>query len=366
MRFLFVGDCNSFLVQRLASELKRKIPDLKIDIVTKQFPPTEEAIHVFDKIGEVSNSEKLMNQPKLRFHHIYGIFQSQLETMNGIYDCCYLLYVSPVLSLLIRTIRLKAKYTVGVVFGSEYYRAGWVMRRLLKRTLLKSDYVCATNPQTLNDLQYYFGLDSKKLKITRFGLSVLNEIDTVTESECDEFRKKYQIEDEKTIALGSNSTPYQGYDELIQALKRSNINRNNFVFFFQFPDYQSNKQCKDWFHLMREEGFKCKVIDRYLSDRELAVMRSTMDIMIQVQTTDQLSGAMQEYLYAGTKVITAHWLPYEILDKAGIQYWKVTSRFEVPELIQSISETTVNGLKNKAIIGGLSKWENCIESWIIP
>ncbi len=135
------------------------------------------------------------------------------------------------------------------------------------------------------------------------------------------------------------------------------------VLFFQFPDLSHNSYAQKIVNLIESTGIQYRIIDRYLSDHELASYRKAAAVMIQVQNTDQLSGAMQEHLYAGSKVITGDWLPYAIFDEIGIEYSKVKDRKEIgPLLIELLAKSNQEN-ENCAKIGKLSKWSSVIGQW---
>jgi len=90
--------------------------------------------------------------------------------------------------------------------------------------------------------------------------------------------------------------------------------------------------------------------------------------MVYLPTSDQLSGSMQECLYAGNIVITGDWLPYRILEEQGIFMLKISSVDEVGEkLIYSLNH--LKKLKesckgNSQIIWNMSSWDKNINDWI--
>ena len=101
-----------------------------------------------------------------------------------------------------------------------------------------------------------------------------------------------------------------------------------------------------------------------MTDRELALYRSAINIMIQVQSTDSFSGAMQEHLYAGSLVITGNWLPYSVLDDEHVEYIKVSEIQEIGEEVSNNLKKTVDLNKNKRAIAKFSKWNLTLQTWI--
>jgi hypothetical protein len=90
--------------------------------------------------------------------------------------------------------------------------------------------------------------------------------------------------------------------------------------------------------------------------------------MIHLPISDQLSATMLEYLYTGNYLITGQWLPYEMLDKEGVYYKRITSFEELSSVIeyyfrdtQSIKEKLVS---NESIILDFSSWDIIIKKWL--
>jgi hypothetical protein len=90
--------------------------------------------------------------------------------------------------------------------------------------------------------------------------------------------------------------------------------------------------------------------------------------MIQVQTTDQFSGAMQEHLYDGNHVITGSWLPYDLLKRKGVLFDQINHMDELPATIRRVfvNYATNSSLrkKNATIMHEISAWEHTIDDWL--
>ena len=104
-----------------------------------------------------------------------------------------------------------------------------------------------------------------------------------------------------------------------------------------------------------------------MNGSEIALIRKATDIMIQVQTTDQFSGSMQEHLYAQNVVITGSWLPYKAMKNEGIYFEEIRNIAEItdllPEIIRNCSTYESKTHQNTEIISNLSRWENNIQAW---
>ncbi len=114
-------------------------------------------------------------------------------------------------------------------------------------------------------------------------------------------------------------------------------------------------------------GIEHKILSTYLTDNEVAHLRNASDIMIQLQPTDQLSGAMQEHMFAENVVITGSWLPYQVLEDEGVYFRKVDT---IPQInndllycLKHLEEEQQKAKGNKEIIYSLSSWPVNIEKW---
>ena len=89
--------------------------------------------------------------------------------------------------------------------------------------------------------------------------------------------------------------------------------------------------------------------------------------MINVQTTDQFSGSMQETVFAGNVLINGAWLPYNTFKKEGAFFLEVNDLTELSEKIEyTIDNCEKLKLKtkiNRDIIWKLSSWENNSKDW---
>lgn len=119
---------------------------------------------------------------------------------------------------------------------------------------------------------------------------------------------------------------------------------------------------------LESSGFRYRIYDSFIPDREISMLRKASDIMIQVQITDQLSGSMLEHLYAENIIITGNWLPYAILDESGVFMHKVLSVDEVgEELLYILNDFNLFEERCKAnpeIVQSFLDLENNMKSWI--
>src|SRR5690606_21923209 len=71
---------------------------------------------------------------------------------------------------------------------------------------------------------------------------------------------------------------------------------------------------------LERSSLNYRIIEDYLSDEQISLLRLATDLFIQVQTTDAFSGSMREHLFAKNMVVTGSWLPYQTLVRKGIYF----------------------------------------------
>jgi hypothetical protein len=364
MKILFIGNANSFLLIRLAEQLSKSIPGLMIDVATMESSISVEAKKTFHTV--FFDAEKRFGED-IRFAKVLFLAKKLNSILNQIdndYDGVCLLYLSAVYRLTWNKIKQKSSLQVVSLFGSEFYRAGSIIRSMQKKMLHEATSITYSNELLWKDVRSFFDLKKSKGKRCLFGLSVLDEIDKVTVKDIESFRNDFQINNhQQIVACGSNSSVNQSFEEIITSLELVKDKLTDVVVFFQFPDVTNNSYAQKIVNLIESTGIQYRIIDRFLSDYELASYRKAAAVMIQVQNTDQLSGAMQEHLYAGSEVITGDWLPYAIFDEIGIEYSKVKERKDIgPLLIELLAQPNQEN-ENSSKIGKLSKWNNAISEW---
>jgi hypothetical protein len=90
--------------------------------------------------------------------------------------------------------------------------------------------------------------------------------------------------------------------------------------------------------------------------------------MIQLQTSDQFSGSMQEHLYTRNVVITGSWLPYKTMKDFGVNFIEIDKVSELAnslaKVIANYNEYYSNTDNNPEAILKLSSWQYNIQDWL--
>jgi len=174
---------------------------------------------------------------------------------------------------------------------------------------------------------------------------------------------------ELLVVCGYNASVNQQHEAMIEALIKIKSEIPPEVrFVFPISSNAGLERKKHIENLLQQSGLRYSSITSYLSNQQLAELRYVTDIMVQLQRTDQLSGSMQESLFAGSHVITGNWLPYAIFDELGVKMIKIEHVDMMGDaLLKVISKgasPSAHALQNAAAIWQLSSWEKNINSWL--
>jgi hypothetical protein len=195
-----------------------------------------------------------------------------------------------------------------------------------------------------------------KLKSLRFTLDtkIFNEIDNYRDEKetIATFKRKYDIPlNTITVMLGHNGFPQNNHLKMINELEKipKHINAQ-----FSYVIHMSYGASEDYIKKIKEleTSLKLIVITDFLGIKEIALFRLCTDLFIQLPTTDALSAAMTEVLFAGKDVVVGSWLPYGFLKRIGINYFEIEEFENLPYFLASYIEKhkKLELLENRDII----------------
>ena len=113
---------------------------------------------------------------------------------------------------------------------------------------------------------------------------------------------------------------------------------------------------------------KYVILEKFLNVDQMAEITMMTDIMIHIQTSDQLSSTMMAHLYNGNVVLAGSWLPYDDIKKAGIRIFDIDSVYELTEklkdAVKRLDEYKSLCTRNRDAVYCFSSWEACVDSWM--
>lgn len=286
--------------------------------------------------------------------HLVGAITDFCEILRKKRSVVAFHYLTPrsvLLAFLLKTFNVK--YIIHFWGGDYYY---WEKRDnpILRVVLRNAKYVTFANSQLLDQAKRLW--DLRNCKILRFGLEA---IDLIDESKCN-----YRGDGLVRVVVGTNCHVNQQHLAIIDAIEKipkSNIENVVFVFPLNYG-YPMNKEVV--INRLSLVSFKYEVIEKYMMGKELADFRLSTHLLIQVQKTDALSGAMLETLYAGGKVITGTWLPYSDLRNEGVDWFEVDNVDEITTVLPLALLNEIDRRKNKEIVSQIAHWREQTPMWV--
>ena len=286
----------------------------------------------------------------------------------GKYDMAHIHLVGLEATYFAGMIGRRCKTLIATVWGGDFHRTSRIMKKLQERVYRRAKLITFATIEMKEAFdRYYRQKYSEKLRICTFGLAPLDELKQLkmAKAEC---RKKFSIPSDATVVtIGYNAGCWHRHKEVLDSLSKVALPKNLFLV-FPFTYAQNEQYIREIEAKILEWGFKNLILKDFMGPKETAILRKASDIMIQVQTTDVLSGSMLEHLYAGSVVITGDWLPYKVLDEMGIHVVKVGHASEVGEAlahtIKNLDELRRKNEVSRLKIYEFASWAHVIGLWI--
>lgn len=114
-------------------------------------------------------------------------------------------------------------------------------------------------------------------------------------------------------------------------------------------------------------GISYTLLTKFLSIEELATLRKTANIVVNIQTTDALAISLQDHLYCGNICIIGEWLKYYIYDHNKITYIKIakeTLTENIKYYVLNYNKESVKFKNNYHIMRNILSWDSVIKDWI--
>lgn len=177
-----------------------------------------------------------------------------------------------------------------------------------------------------------------KIRLALLGVSLLDEIDR-SGGNRDLFLESLGVSpDRVTICIGNNASPGNQHLKVVDRLSQLPERYRSRVTLLVPLSYRpANRDYRASLCAALEKGhLSYSVLDRALSDREVAMLRCTTDILIHLPVSDAFSAAMLETVYAGGLLITGTWLPYSELRRAHISFDAIASVDDLTDAVVTV------------------------------
>lgn len=318
------------------------------------------------------NTEKINSQ---YLKHIY-CYKTKIDLkvileQLPVYDAMQLLWIEQEWAYFYQLIREKTKLLNLNVGGSDFYRADRKKKEYKRKLIMCADRITAETEKTVQEFRAYYRKETiDKMGLLPFGIEVLDWINASRTCDRNKLKKKFHIPLNKiVITCGHNAIEEHQHIKMISVLKQLPKNIKELIVCVFPMTYPQNK--KDYINSVRTElegsGLEHVVLTEFMNFQSMAEYALISDIMIHVQTTDQLSSTMLEEMYAGSIVIAGSWLPYRSLHDMGIYFLDVDT---IPEVTTVLGDVVVNieNYKEKCrgnseIVWNHSSWDVLSPKW---
>lgn len=300
-------------------------------------------ITIYFGIKERSSWKKIKN----RIGHIVKVKHLVEQTIIPFqFDIVHIHFCIPEYLLPIYFFKKKMK-TVCSFWGSDLLRVNDPKDIFYQKFFLNR--VDQITVQTSEMAEILFSKVSRKLKdktkCLKFTLAqdIFDNIDRFREEKelLNVFKKNIGLPSNKIIvSIGHNGFPENNHIEIINELTQlKNYQLQNFCFFIH-ASYGASTEYID--KLKQIDFLDIRIITEFFESVKIAKLRLITDLLIQMPTTDALSAAMTEVLYAGNSVLSGSWLPYEEFKRKGIFHSEIKSFDLIPGFLSKFDNNRIS------------------------
>ena len=361
MRLLLIGNRNHQFIYNYVKHLKKYDSSIIVDILSYETVECEYPNdYLYNKIYYPKLPVILTRNVYLNyvFRHLALIIQIfKLST----YDYIHIHYVERPLQDVLKLFLIKAKgKIITSVWGSDFYKRNKKNRLKIKPLFLHSHKIAFTSNRFAYDFNQFYKDPQIESKICLFklGLEPLEYLDEVS-------RDDFHV----NIMIGYNARHNQCHIDIINSITECHINNKNIQLLVPLTYPTDDEPYRNSIKtVLSNQPLNSMVYENFLTDKDIAKLRVNTDILIQLQKTDVLSGAMLEHIAAGSIVITGDWLPYDDLDQTGVKLIKLTDRSlvgkKLVEILNDMQYYKRIALYNAEIVKNNYKWDKLIPDCI--
>lgn len=256
-------------------------------------------------------------------------------------------------------------------WGSDLLRATSKQFAQMRPYLRSCDCVTIHSSLQLEEVRKRFGEEiAEKTALVYFGQTVYDDIDRVRavtdQAVC---KAHFGIDpNRKVICVGYNASPAQNQPDVLRALRELPPETlSNLTVILQMT-YGAAEE-SHWRAVreaMDELPCQCLMYTEFMDGTESAYLRLCADVFILAIQTDSFSASLQEYLYAGARVLKGNWLSYPQITALGIETTDFSAFAELPSLALDALANPVEGeeLQRREQLKKSYSWEAVSEGWL--
>ncbi len=268
----------------------------------------------------------------LRARTTRSILRHRLDTMASDYDAVNIHFLHPIYADLLDKLKIRGRRFVASIWGSDFLRASEAQRAVLRGILAEADVITTNNPEIRQKLLAAFPEAEPRVRVVSFGMRSPSVIDQILLKETQaQTRVALGVDPDRAIVVcGYNATRAQQHTTMIQAIAALPPDvkaRLQFIIQATYPDDAAYKD--EIAAALDKVGASYLMFREIMTLEDICRLRIVSDVALNIQTTDSLSGSIQEHLYAGSALIVGRWLPYEMFEKMGASVQRVETAAEI-------------------------------------
>lgn len=341
---------NSVYAISMIKNMKERYPEISVSMLSRVCEYVDALKQVCSHIYCYKNYEEL----------------NDILTSIPKYDVFQMLWIEDDWVLFADSIRRKCRCLNLHVGGSDFYRSGPYCLESKRKIVRMADRVTAETETTIHDFCRVYPEAGQKIRWLNFGI---DELDYEGHEVCQNAKSHFGLEKDKVIVTcGHNARKEHQHKEIIgqlSILEDEIIGMAEFVFPMTYGD--SGKYTDGIRRLLSETKITSLIMTRFMNSEEMARYAACSDIMVHVQTTDQLSSTMLQEMHAGAVVIAGSWLPYQMLKDKGVYFLTIDSISELSAVLTDVIRNLKDYKKrcegNRKIIYEMSSWNHVAARW---
>ncbi|NHE55626.1 glycosyltransferase family protein [Cyclobacterium plantarum] len=268
------------------------------------------------------------------------------------------------------------KYIVSF-WGSDLMRVNGVFDYYIQKKVLRDACKITTHSLELKEqILTKFGRDLRdKIFLTKFPpeerlYSLLDEYAPKIDLIKIRFFQEFNFPLTKNlIIIGHNGFRENNHIPILKQLSNLPLEIKEKCYFilpFSYKNPKDNLYEKECLQELSLNDFSGKILDKFLSWEELALLKLCTKVYIHLPVSDALSGSLTEAIYAGAEVITGKWLPYSPFEDAGLVFYSIKDLSELPKVFELAISKNRNVdfvSKNQKRIKDSFFSDVCVKSW---
>lgn len=242
----------------------------------------------------------------------------------------------------------RRKKIIVTTYGSDYLVYNSAISSM--KALVDRWVVSTTSGK--NTLKEVYGICEDSILVIPFG------VDSIKGSP----RSKWL--DDHVICIGNNGSPRQNHVQILEWFKsfQEILPRNTRIVLPMTYGLSEEYlfKCKD---ILSSMAVNYNILTDYLTNKDICAIHDSVDIYINNQPTDVLSGFMLSQLNRGSVVIVNSELHYPELASWGIHLWYFKSCHELKEAVQNFQTLRTKCSSNIDKVTDKFNWYTCSASY---